>query len=222
VPYNGTGSPPPNCLGNPNEVPGVEEGCKLDPTAPPPKFFDWNVQHEIAHALDDRKGFMDSKAGDPAFGGWQDHGGDVLAVANAAAAEFASLPGVDAAMIATYLDSGASPPSPPADWAKVKTWADLTGNNANPWDQGALCGKSALSGGLMLGQRVYHQAYPSHWVSYAAAARKQGITGYQFRAPGEWFSELYAAYKSKVLKTSHPAHTWLSKLFGEGQKKVSV
>jgi hypothetical protein len=49
-------------------------------------------------------------------------------------------------------------------------------------------------------------------VSYDAAARKQGLTGYQFRAPGEWFAELYAAYKAKMLKPSHPAVAWLKKL----------
>ena len=40
----------------------------------------------------------------------------------------------------------------------------------------------------------------------------KGITGYQFRAPGEWFSELYAAWKRGKLKPSHPAVAWLSKL----------
>ena len=46
-------------------------------------------------------------------------------------------------------------------------------------------------------------------MSYLYAARAQGITGYQFRAPGEWFAELYAAYFAKRLKKSHPAVAWL-------------
>jgi hypothetical protein len=215
--YSGSGTPPPNCLGDPTQVPDVDPDCRMDPTATAPKFFDWNVQHEIAHALDDRKGFMNSRAGMPEFGAWQNHGGDALGVATAAATVLA-LPGIDAPMIAKYLDSGTDPSPLPADWQIVKTWAALTRSEAAPWDKGALATQSAASGGLLLGSRVYHQAYPSHWVSYAAAARKQGVTGYQFRSSGEWFSELYAAYKSKVLKSSHPANTWLDKLFGNAKK----
>ena len=59
---------------------------------------------------------------------------------------------------------------------------------------------------------VYHESQPREWVSYLAAARKKGLTGYQFRAPAEWFAELYAGYKSKMLGPKHPANVWLKKL----------
>jgi hypothetical protein len=59
---------------------------------------------------------------------------------------------------------------------------------------------------------VYHEAYPREWVSYLLAARKKGLTGYQFRAPAEWFAELYAGYKSNMLGPKHPARDWLKKL----------
>ncbi|HEX8109170.1 MAG TPA: hypothetical protein VF516_15660, partial [Kofleriaceae bacterium] len=42
--------------------------------------------------------------------------------------------------------------------------------------------------------RVYHEAYAGRWVSYEAAARARKVSNYQFRAPGEWFAEAYAAY----------------------------
>ena len=207
-------NPPPACLGNPQELPDVLPECQLDPTATPPKFFDWNTQHEIAHALDDRKNFMGTREGDEKFGGWQDHGGNVLAVTQAVAAVFA-LKDIDAVVIAKYLDNGSEPAGPPAGWAGVKAWADAARTGQDPWDKGAQCAKSVTDGGLSVGDRVYHEAYDSHWVSYSTAARREGITGYQFRSSGEWFSELYAAYKSKVLKTSHPANVWLNKLFGQ-------
>ena len=68
---------------------------------------------------------------------------------------------------------------------------------------------------LAIGNRVYQEAYDyggGQWNSYALAARKQGIHGYQFRAPGEWFAELYAAYYSDKLKPSHPFVPDLAKL----------
>lgn len=194
------------------EVPDVDVDCQPKPGTPTPKFFDWNTLHEIGHAMDDRKQFMTKNAGKGEYGGWISHGGDVLAVAKAAADALA-LPGVTEALIAKYLDSGTEPAAPPAGWPKVKTWADSVRHKKDPWAQGAKCGQSIASGGFLIGTRVFHEGYANTWFSYEAAARKQAITGYQFRAPGEWFSELYAAYKSDKLKDSHPAKPWLDKLF---------
>jgi len=48
-----------------------------------------------------------------------------------------------------------------------------------------------------VGGRRFHQAYSSKYVSYEGSARtKFGISGYQWRAPGEWFAEAYACYYS--------------------------
>ncbi len=76
----------------------------------------------------------------------------------------------------------------------------------NVWDSQGLTDQATL------GKRVYHEGYPNTWFSYLADARKRGITSYQFRAPGEWFSELYAAWKIGKLKAGHPAEVWLKKL----------
>ena len=43
-------------------------------------------------------------------------------------------------------------------------------------------------------------------------ARSQGITRYQFRAPGEWFAEIYAAFYMGQLKHSNPHNKWLREL----------
>lgn len=50
-----------------------------------------------------------------------------------------------------------------------------------------------------------------HEVGHAVDQAK-GITSYQFRAPGEWFAELYAAYFSGKHKKDHPYASWLKPL----------
>ena len=52
----------------------------------------------------------------------------------------------------------------------------------------------------------------STWESYNLAARAKGITGYQFRANGEWYAELYAAFHTGKLKPSHPHAKWLQEV----------
>jgi hypothetical protein len=65
---------------------------------------------------------------------------------------------------------------------------------------------------LKIGDYVYHEAYARNWVGYLHAARLKGLTGYQFRAPGEWFAELYAGFRSNKLGPDHPAREWLTTL----------
>lgn len=217
----------PYPVGKVTELPDVKDDCKPKASTTQPKFFDWNTLHEIGHALDDKKQFMKKNGGKSAYGGWIEHGADVLAVAQAAVSEF-NLPGITAVLIAKYLDTkvaptGLTPTSTPtqANWSVVQSWADSVCfvDGRYTCMDGAKCSQSASSGGFKLGSRVYYESYAGRWFSYEASARKEGITGYQFRAPGEWFSELYAAYKSDKLQDAHPAMSWLKELFGD---KVSA
>ena len=75
------------------------------------------------------------------------------------------------------------------------------------WNDGAQSIALAFKDGTL-----YQEAYAGRWVSYKVEARKKGISGYQFRAPGEWFAELYAAFQSGKLQDSHPAVSWLKTL----------
>jgi flagellar hook-basal body complex protein FliE len=206
---------------DPAHLPGVTDpNCQLaDPT--PPTHFDNNTLHEAAHAIDDKKKFMQRNGSTPAYGGWIDHGADVMPAATAAAKAL----NYDAVYIAKYLvqEAGIVEPPPPdgtsaTNWNaardKAKTWADAIRFDQSPWDKGANCDKGITAGGFKIGDRVYHQAYSTKWVSYLAASRKQGVSGYQFRAPGEWFAELYAAYGTRKLKKTHPAVVlFLEKMF---------
>ena len=79
---------------------------------------------------------------------------------------------------------------------QVIDWCDLIRWTADPWDNPKLP--------AFAGDRMYHESYAGQWVSYVRSARSQAITGYQFRAPAEWFADLYAAYHTGILKDEHP------------------
>ena len=78
--------------------------------------------------------------------------------------------------------------------------------SGKPWNNASASKNNAIGG------RVIQEAYKDEWVSYHLAARARGIRAYQFRAPAEWFAELYAAYHMQKLNPSHPASKWLAKL----------
>jgi len=187
--------------------PPVEENCKpRDGVSMNQSYFDWTTLHEIAHAIDDRKSFMASRGDKAEYGGWIVYGSDVAPIAHAAAAHFNFNTPEAIKYIKALMQGAASsrptekPPAPAgrSDWdavrQKVEGWVDSVRVGNKPWN------------GLPqdLNGRIYHEAYGNSWVSYLKASRSQGIKGYQFRAPGEWFSELYAAYNCGVLKDAHP------------------
>jgi len=100
--------------------------------------------------------------------------------------------------------------TPAADWAFAKP----DGFNAAGFAEAEAKLVTMPTTALMVvtGGRVVYRYGDIAQVSYLASARKKGLTGYQFRAPGEWFAELYAAYRSGKLKDNHPSVGWLSKL----------
>jgi hypothetical protein len=97
-------------------------------------------------------------------------------------------------------------------------WADLVKHDAVDWAKNVrLVGDNGLwekGGGAakkyaVEGTRVYQQSQGQNWVSYPLLVRKRGVSSYQFRAPAEWFAELYAAYYMDKLSDSHPDAAWL-------------
>jgi hypothetical protein len=62
-----------------------------------------------------------------------------------------------------------------------------------PWD-------NAPDGGIAIGGKIYQEAYQGNWVTYQQEARARRVSLYQFRAPGEWFAEAYAAYYEPAAK----------------------
>jgi len=197
-----------------SELPG-----KIDPECQPANekkvdFLAFAAAHEVGHGVDDSKSFMAKNLSKAAFGSWVEHGANMQAVADVVGAHFKfyTTPEQKEYVLSTLLSKPTTtPPAPsaPGDWAKAKQafddWFEIAGNGDPWWSQ-------SKSDAITIGGRIYQQAYTRNWVSYDASARNKGLTGYQFRAPGEWFAELYAGYRSGKLGKKHPALEWLTKL----------
>jgi hypothetical protein len=195
---------------------GVDENCQppADAKNKEVTYFDWATLHEVGHAVDDKNGFMKKNQKKDEYGGWEVYGADVSEPAKAAQKRF----NYDLGYIKKRLlwNGKGAPPAAPAKPAsadqakwddtkkKVDAWCDAV-KGLRLWWEGELSKRVAIEG------RVYQMSYDwPQWVSYKLDARKQGIHGYQFRAPGEWFAELYAAYYMGMLKPEHPAvKDWL-------------
>lgn len=197
-------------VGLEHELGAIETDCKPVPCEPI-TYFNWNTLHEVGHAVDDKKGFMKSQGF--ALAGWQDYAGNTRPIAEKVAAQY----NFDAGWIAAYMSGVADPPMPEPpggataeEWEDrriiCQTWVDRARSTQNPWST------DASAKALTIGGVVYQESYPNSWTSYLFSKRTQGVSGYQFRAPGEWFSELYAAYHTKSLNPKHPANLWLKDL----------
>lgn len=199
---------------------------KIDPDCQPVEpdkeveYMAFAAAHEVGHGVDDLRGFMLKNGHQPQYGGWKQYGDSLQPIADAVGAEIASkFPGsgfyATPASRQYVLDKLMNKPAerPAAargsedDKAlkKFDEWHALA-TSENIFRRQGDCDRIKIAG------RIYHEAYARQWVSYLADARKKGLTGYQFRAPGEWFAELYAGWKSGKLGPKHPAVEWLKKL----------
>ena len=205
-----------------SEIPPDQQEPDCKPVKPEKgvDYFDFATLHEVGHSIDDAKQFMKSKGKGTEYGGWIEYGGNVGPIATAVAAWCGYDKTPEQKRWVLEKITGDEPEDLAHD-GDGKDAADTARAKFNDWygkatsatiSAGGIWWDHAASLSIAIGGRVYHEAYKRTWVSYLASARTKGLTGYQFRAPGEWFAELYAAFRSEKLGPKHPARSWLTKL----------
>jgi hypothetical protein len=163
--------------------------------------------HEIGHGVDAKNQIMAKNMAKDEFGGWKKETVDSVAQVvfdqwfKGLAATSGSPTAAELLEIVKGVLATGKPSKPTAMSASV--WDKLTktsdfqegtqdcGNMRNPdkspWDK-----PTVLSDG-----RCYHEGYAGDWFSYNGAQRATGVSNYQWRAPAEWFAELYALHHLK-------------------------
>jgi hypothetical protein len=180
------------------------------------EYMAFAAAHEVGHGVDDARGFMTTHGADAKYGGWVTFGSSLRPLADiigadARFAKFYETPEQRRYILDKLMNAPATAPAVVAGSA-----ADNARIAFDQWHATAAAENVYRRQGdceaIKIGNMVYHEAYARTWVGYLAAARNKALTGYQFRAPGEWFAELYAGYRSGKLKDTHPAMDWLKKL----------
>ena len=159
--------------------------------------FDKVVRHEIGHAVDAQIGFMDSYGSKTHFGGWEKYGSDWEQVLDIIIAEHGLPEGVTTAR--AELENAMRAGTRSNKWSEFMRFILSEELEDHPAVE---CIKAGLDGspwynadpGALVGGRRYVLSYKNNWTSFQASTHAQKVSKYQFRAPGEWFAEAYAAY----------------------------
>ena len=174
-----------------------KEDYQIDGKKIPANSFDVTTLHEIGHSVDEKNGIMTKNQAKPGCGGWKNE--NVASVTTIFLAELkkTAKPSkkVTDAMLkdvvaAALRDGTTDQPDKIADddWQKIINFLVdkclAIRSDADPW---------FADSQVVIGDRVYQEAYDNDWWSYAFAARATTrVNDYQWRSPAEWFAEVYA------------------------------
>ncbi len=207
---------------------------EYDPAAKEVKadYFNFTTLHEVGHSVDDKIDFMDNNGKDPAYGGWRSESIDSIVKHFGENGGFyarhekgkATRDDLKKLLQSVLTTQAATKPDGPKKslGSLIDQWDAIMKDpivvictngvlEANAvWDGGA-----AKAAAIVVDGRVCHQSQANDWYSYQHSARKaSGVSHYQWRAPAEWFAEIYAMYYMDELKPSHPMYAW----FGNAAK----
>lgn len=163
-----------------------------------PNEFNVTMLHEIGHAVDDKFQVMNNLLDTTGYGGWRKETREsvVAAIAAKAVSEMGTVDqplqqAVETAVSDSLDGTKVTRPEGTSrtQWKTLQTYlrtARTVRADAKPWFNGSIT-KYHIDG------RVYLQSYKKSWSSFQASERRsQRVNDYQWRAPGEWFAEIYA------------------------------
>ena len=233
-----------------NEIEPTEGGSVKRPDNDPDgsktvraNYFDFTTLHEVGHAVDAKINFMGQRMGPEkaAFGGWKKESFETVLDWLGDKSGFygrhsgAPKPGRKEdleLLLRRFVTTKAC--AKPADASKpmgslIAGWDAIVNDPVivacidgitvgdKPWK-----GAGTKAAKIAVNQRVCHEAYAGDWYSYALSARAAtGISDYQWRAPGEWFAEIYALYYLGKLANTHPMYAWFEES-AKDETKASI
>jgi len=166
------------------------------------------LRHEVGHAVDTDNNIMGSRSGDAAFGGWESLGNDVEA-AGALTDEAGVKTQVKEAELATAISAGDA-----SAVAKLGGGEDPVATGAaKAMEEPGRAWVGEPEG--VVGEHVYVRFSSGSWQRYDLEARDRKVSNYQFKSPGEWFAEAYAAhYAGQLSGRDATMATWLTNTVG--------
>lgn len=174
--------------------------------------FDKTVRHEVGHAVDHLKGFSGAYCTTANGGNWESFATTMnmvqayLDANNSALSNHAACLGMVKMEIAKLITAGETVDNVKAE--VIRLMALASGNHGIPFDPNIVRTDSIFedlqkvnlqkpwktSGGKDVGGKTFVYSNDTSLHSYDTAARARQVSNYQFRAPGEWFAEAYAAF----------------------------
>jgi len=183
------------------------------------EYFASTALHEIGHAVDDKEGYMDGNRSKAGYGQWAPS--SRAEVKQKWADALATRVGVEHKTdLENFVDQcldGKTPKQPKvsgdAFFALTTNWSMINGagsvirglrEKSALWYKGGASSKTAT----LPDGRCYFEAYSDQWWSFVIGERDASVAEYQWRAPGEWFSEAYSLFYMGHLPAEHPVAKW--------------
>lgn len=175
-------------------------------------MFDKTVRHEVGHAVDHLKGFSGAYCTTANGGNWESFATTMnmvqayLDANNSALSNHAACLGMVKLEIAKLVTAEETVSNVKAE--VIRLMALASGNHGIAFDPNIVRTDSIFedlqkvnlqkpwktSGGKDVGGKTFVYSNDTSLHSYDTAARARQVSNYQFRAPGEWFAEAYAAF----------------------------